>query len=355
MFNSITTNTPKFNGFMASLFLLPFVLIPAGHCIDALFNTHWLEYSLVPLMLFGLLPLADALIGQSQHNPIEQYTTQFKHHPYLRTLPLLGLPAWLILFTWVIVDRLDQLSTWQFIGMAISLGIVAGVSLINVAHELIHRNTLLERRAGGLLLACTWNLAFKIEHVRGHHLQVATPADHSSAALWSTPYSFIPKAFKHNYQRAFQLEKTRLHNRQLAWYHHEILYYAAFSTSLTIAVFLLAGWQALLLFGMLSLIANLLLELVNYVEHYGLSRKKVNGQFEKVSITHSWNSNHLLTNSLLLNLARHSDHHANAGRPYFALRHHSQSPQLPAGYSLMVIIALYPPLWRKLIHPRLPV
>ena len=241
------------------------------------------------------------------------------------------------------------------------MGVVGGVIAINVGHELIHKNTKLEQISGGLLLSLVSYGGFKIEHVYGHHVNVSTPLDASSSRLNQSLYNFLPNAYIHNFLNAWTLQKTRLAKKGLSLLsvQNELIWYYAFSIAISLimgAFFMFLGaefWMGVAFFFAQSFIAFTLLEIINYIEHYGLHREKMsNGKYERVNIEHSWNSNYFLTNMFLFQLQRHSDHHAYAARRYQVLRHHEESPQLPFGYATMFMIALIPPLWKAVMNPR---
>jgi alkane 1-monooxygenase len=258
------------------------------------------------------------------------------------------------------------------LGWIVSIGLVGGAVAINPAHELIHKQTRLERRAGGLLLASVSYGGFKIEHLLGHHVHVATPKDGSTARLGESVYGFILRALWRNPLRALELEREsharRQHasRRQQSWslLRSELVgwYLASVGFALICVLVVMQSadapwWLGLVYFVGQSLIAISLLEIINYVEHYGLLRRTITegsraGQPERVDVTHSWNSSYAFTNLLLFQLQRHSDHHAHPTRRYPLLRHFDESPQLPAGYATMVVLAAIPPLWRRVMDPR---
>jgi len=224
---------------------------------------------------------------------------------------------------------------------------------INVGHELIHKTRRAERVAGGWLLASVGYGGFKIEHIRGHHVDVATPRDTSTARLGENVYSFLWRAFTTNPGRAWELERARLSRRNLPWWRNELLLWWGLSLAWALGFAMWLGLPGLLAYVCIGGGAIALLEIVNYLEHYGLVRVPLpNGRYGPVTEHHSWNSPFLLTNLLLFQLQRHSDHHAHAARRYQILRHMAGAPQLPAGYAALVLLALVPPLWRRVMDPR---
>ena len=349
------------------LFLLPVVLPFASYAL-ALHTGAWDAAAfIVPLWYFVLIPLLDALIGRDTTNPSTREEAELATDRYYRALPLLCLP----LYTGVLLFGAWTLAVAPFsligaIGWAISIGLVGGVVAINPAHELIHKQTRLERRVGGLLLASVSYGGFKIEHLLGHHVDVATPKDGSTARLGESVYGFVLRALWRNPLRALELERESFARRHLSWrvLRSELFgwYLASCGYGLLCVLVVTqwtegAWWLGAVYFIGQSLVAISLLEIINYVEHYGLLRRTLTegaraGQPERVDITHSWNSSYAFTNLLLFQLQRHSDHHAHATRRYPLLRHFDESPQLPAGYATMVVLAALPPLWRRVMDPR---
>lgn len=352
MNDAITTNVTQSNRltFQHTLFLLPLLFPIVGNLLGFYTDSLAIYTWFTPVVILGILPILDVYIGEMSTNPPEQFDPNFKNNRLTRLLPTLALPAWLALAFWG-MSIVDALSIFQWIGWLLSLGLVAGICLINVSHELVHRNTSFERIIGGLLLASVWNLTFKIEHVKGHHREVATERDHSSASFGENVYRFIPKAMLGNISRAWSLEQQRLQAQSKPWYYNEMLRYSFFSLGVTVIVSIAYGLPGLVFYAALSFFTNCLLEIINYIEHYGLLRESNNGKAEPVGLHHAWNSNYWLSNGFLLNLQRHSDHHMHAGRPYISLRHYDKSPQLPFGYAAMITIALIPPLWKKTMDP----
>jgi alkane 1-monooxygenase len=309
------------------------------------------------IVLFVLVPVLDHLIGIDTRNPADNdEARRLDANPYYRVITLACLPAYLALLAWSAHAMVTlPLSPLGKLAWLYSQGVIGGVVAINVAHEMIHRHNRLEQWAGGALLACVCYAGFKIEHVRGHHVNVSTPGDISSAPFGMNAYAFIARALVGNPRGAWRLEARRLalrgervfslHNELFAWY--------GLSLALLVAFTLAFGLAGALFFLVQSLIAAATLEVINYVEHYGLARRQLSdGRYERTTHLHSWNSSFLLSNLLLLQLQRHSDHHAHAGRRYPSLRHHDDAPQLPAGYPTMFLLALVPPLWFAVMNPR---
>ncbi len=313
---------------------------------------------LVVTVVFGVIPILDAIVGRDPANPDEVADVpKMDKQGYYRLLSLATVPFLLGMLAWA-GWAFVYYEAWSWVGRLgwiLSVGTVTGAIGITVAHEFIHKDPQLEQNAGGLLLAAVCYAGFKVEHVRGHHVHVSTPEDASSSRFGQSLYAFLPHAYKHNFLNAWALEKERLQRRGLPVLHwrNELIWWYAISSSFLLGFCLAFGWMGALFFLGQSFVALTLLEIVNYVEHYGLHRRKqANGRYERTNPHHSWNSNFLLTNLFLFHLQRHSDHHAYAKRRYQVLRHFDDSPQLPNGYAGMIVLALFPPLWRKVMDPR---
>lgn len=340
------------------IWLIPVLGIPLSY--------HWSLNSahadawawLVITVVFGVIPLLDFVVGRDPANPDERdEVPALEAQGYYRLLSLATVPlllAMLLWSGWIFVSY----EGWSWVGQlgwVLSVGTVMGAIGITVSHELIHKDAALEQNAGGLLLAAVCYAGFKIEHVRGHHVHVSTPEDASSSRFGQSLYAFLPHAYKHNFLNAWRLEAERLRRRGLPVLHwrNELIWWYAISALFLLGFTLNFGWLGALFFLGQAVMAFTLLEIVNYVEHYGLHRRKLeNGRYERTNPHHSWNSNFLLTNLFLFHLQRHSDHHTYAKRRYQVLRHFDDSPQLPNGYAGMIVLALFPPLWRAVMDPK---
>ncbi len=314
-------------------------------------------------LVYAVVPVLDVLLGKDPVNPEVNEESKLNNDQFYRYLAISAFPLYLIcLFsTAYFFINWTELSLIGQIGYVISMGVVGGIIAINVGHELIHKNTKLEKISGGLLLSLVSYGGFVIEHIYGHHVHVSTPEDASSSRYNQGLYNFLPNAYLHNFLNAWKLQKVRLAKKGLSLFsvQNELIWYYTFSIAISLLMgvfFALLGaefWMGVAFFFVQSFIAFTLLEIINYIEHYGLHRRKMNtGKYERVSPEHSWNSNYFLTNMFLFQLQRHSDHHAYAARRYQVLRHHENSPQLPFGYATMFIIALFPPLWKSIMNPR---
>ncbi len=251
----------------------------------------------------------------------------------------------------------SHLGRSELIAATISVGLMTGGVGITYAHELMHRTNRFERALSEILMTSTLYGHFCIEHIQGHHVRVATPQDPATARYGESFYAFFPRAVIGSLLSAWRIQRSRLARRGLPVWHIANPFWR-YSLAYTVYLglsYALAGGFGVELFVLQAVTAILLLENINYVEHYGLLRRVLaSGHYEPVQPHHSWNSAHRLTNYFLINLQRHSDHHKNPMRRFPVLQHHdeSEAPQLPLGYPAMLLIALVPPLWFRIMDPK---
>ena len=340
-------------------FLLVFVvpaLMPAAAWLGALTGRIDLMAWFPLFFLFVLLPVADYGLGHDPRNPSDEQAKSLEGDGWFRLMTLAALPAQLgvlIWSGWHVVHT--DFSAVGIAGWVLSQGIVGGVLAINVAHELIHKDNALERGAGGLLLTSVGYHGFKIEHVRGHHVHVSTPEDASSARFGQSLWDFLPRALVRNTSNAWKLETQRLAKQDKRWWSadNELVRWTVLWLALCVGFGLWLGLPGLAFFVVQGFFAACSLEIINYIEHYGLERQRLaDGRYERTTHLHSWNSDYLISNLLLFHLQRHSDHHETPRRRYQNLLHHADSPQLPGGYAAMFLLALCPPLWFRIVDPR---
>jgi alkane 1-monooxygenase len=322
-------------------------------------NDAWLMWSAV-FVTYGAVPLLDAMIGQYKSTWTPEQQAKLARDPMLRAIPWVCALTWLVILGYAmsVFAQVLALPTIHVVGFVVSLGIIGGILAINVGHELVHRNNKGERFLGGILLASVCYGVFKVEHVRGHHLHVATNADPATARFGETIYAFLPRAIHGVYSHGWRIESESLaragHNGLARFIRNEVLHWTLLSFAAGSVAYAFAGAFGIALYAGASLVAIVELELVDYIEHYGLQRKiDANGNIERVSYPHSWDFSGWLTNGFLINLQRHADHHAHGGRPFGALSTRPEAPQLPASYAAMILAALIPPLFRAIIHPRI--
>jgi alkane 1-monooxygenase len=248
-----------------------------------------------------------------------------------------------------------HLGPLELVGATLSVGATTGAIGMAVAHELIHRRHGYARAFGAILLASVTYPHFAIEHVKGHHRHVGTPRDPATARLGESLYRFVPRSVVGGLISAWQIERLRLWEREAGtWSRHNVmLRYAALVLATYGAIAIVLGPLALALFAGQSLVAIAALEVINYIEHYGLLRKKSSAyEYERVKPEHSWDSPNRISNWMLMNLPRHSDHHLSAAKRYQSLELLTHAPRLPGGYGAMFLLALVPPLWFRVMDPR---
>jgi alkane 1-monooxygenase len=329
-------------------FLLPVTLV-AGVRLGGL-------WTFLPLaLLLGFLPLADWVTGLNTQNADDD-EPKLSANVWFRAITWLWVPVQVAMLVWAIVQiSSGRLTTIEVIGLTVSTGLVAGTVGITFAHELVHRPGAFELALGDVLLATTSYQHFAIEHVYGHHRYVATPRDPATARLGESIYGFIPRCVVGSLVSAWRFETDRLARRGRNPWHfsNRMLRYTVTQFVMYGTVAWVWGWAGATFLAVQALLAFSLLETINYIEHYGLERCEIApGKYERVMPWHSWNSSHRLSNWLLINLARHSDHHLVASKRYQVLDHVDAAPQLPAGYGAMFLAALVPPVWHRLMDPR---
>ena len=244
----------------------------------------------------------------------------------------------------------------ELVGYTTGMGLMCGILGINIAHELGHRKTWYEQYMSKALLMSSLYMHFYIEHNRGHHKRVATPDDPASARYNESIYFFWPRSIVTSYFSAWKIELARLKKFNFSFFsvNNEMLWFHVIQGTLIWSIYQVYGGLALQCFLSAALMGILLLEMVNYIEHYGLVRKKYSsGRYEKVMHYHSWNSDYILGRLMLFELTRHSDHHFKASKPYQLLEHVENSPQMPTGYPGMMLLSLIPPVFFKMMNKRI--
>ncbi|MEE4187792.1 MAG: alkane 1-monooxygenase [Roseobacter sp.] len=334
----------------------------------------WVSLTLPPLAIIGavyggwtvaLLPIyawyvfsgLDFAIGRNSENADPE--TPASALTSYRTITLLWAPLQFVLLFALIwyVSAADHLSSLERVALFFGVGVVTGTVGITYSHELMHQSGRLERWLADLLLAMVFYSHFRSEHMLVHHRYVGTPADAVTARYNEGFHRFYPRVLRQSFVSAFHAERNMLGRKGLPWYHtsNQFWKYWALQTGMLALAFMLGGWSGLALFAVQAGTAIWQLELVNYIEHYGLTRAYLgDGKYEHVKPRHSWNADHRASNWLLINLQRHSDHHYKPIRPYPLLQTYpeSEAPQLPYGYPLMTMAAMVPPLWRRVMNPR---
>ncbi|GAA1029424.1 MULTISPECIES: fatty acid desaturase [Amycolatopsis] len=311
-----------------------------------------------PIVILAIVPAIDLVAGLDRSNPPDDVIERLEQDRYYRWITYLFLPIQYVgfVFAFWLIAR-GELSVVDKIGLAISIGCIGGIG-INTAHELGHKKESHERWLSKIALAQSFYGHFYIEHNRGHHVRVATPEDPASSRVGESFYRFWPRTVFGSLKSAWGLERKRYARRDKHPFRigNDVLNAWLMSAVLWVAMVAWLGVGILPYLAIQAVIGFSLLEVVNYMEHYGMRRQKVGPperrRYERVDPSHSWNSNNIATNVLLYHLQRHSDHHANPTRRYQTLRDFAESPVLPTGYAGMIVLALFPPLWRRVMDQR---
>jgi alkane 1-monooxygenase len=308
-----------------------------------------------PFVVFGVIPLLDQAIGKDSSNPPESILRRLEEDRYYRWCTYLFIPIQYVALVFACTRwSSGHLSVPEELGLAVTVAMVGGIA-INTAHELGHKRPRHEKWLAKVALAQSGYGHFFIEHNRGHHVRVATPEDPASARLGESFWRFLPRTVWGSLRSAVQLEEERLGRvgRPFLTPGNDILNAWAMSLGLFAALIAIFGWGVAPWLAVQGLIAFSLLEVVNYLEHYGLLRQKLpDGRYERCRPEHSWNSDNIASNVFLYHLQRHSDHHAHPMRRYQALRHFEDLPELPSGYASMILLAYAPPLWFRAMDRR---
>ena len=316
----------------------------------------WLTFA-TPLYAFFLVPLFELFVPVDEKNLSAAEEEMIKNDPIYDFLVYAIVPLqWgmIILYLFTIQD--PTLTTIEIIGRTLSLGVGCGALGINVAHELGHRVNKSEQLMAKILLLSSLYMHFFIEHNRGHHKNVSTDEDPASSRYGESLYEFIPRSMIMGYLSAWKIEarQMRKEGHNVLSIHNEMIQYQLIQAGLLIAIFLIFGLMPMLYFWIAATIGAVSLEIVNYIEHYGLRRKKTGeNSYERTMPIHSWNSSHVLGRLMLFELSRHSDHHYKASRKYQVLKHYEEAPQMPTGYPGMMLLSTIPPLWFYVMHKRI--
>jgi alkane 1-monooxygenase len=331
--------------------ILPFAgIIP--HAMTG--NEWWLALPLLFVYVVG--PILDWLLGEDQNNPPQEVISQLEQDKYYRHLTYACVPLHFISFLAAASYAATQdLGIGGFLGLAIVAGLASGLA-INTAHELGHKNSRIEKLLAKIVLALPAYGHFTVDHNLGHHRNVSTPADPASSRMGETIYKFAVREIPGAFFEAWSLEKDRLARRgRSAWHpNNQILQSFSITALISLALLLAFGWIVIPFLLLHNFFAWWQLTSANYVEHYGLLRQKdASGKYERCQPHHSWNSNHIYSNLVLLHLERHSDHHTHPTRRYQSLRHYDDLPSLPSGYFGTYLLAYVPKLWFRVMDRRL--
>ena len=307
---------------------------------------------------FGILPLLEIVFPTDEKNYTEtEIESKLKNRFFDILLYLNVFIVYGILFFVLQKITTTELSISEIIGIILSIGVVLGSNGINVAHELGHRDKLYERIFGKLLLIPSHYTHFFIEHNHGHHLHVSTPEDPSTAKINQSLYAFWIQTVFGTYTKAWKIQRklNQIENRSWYSFKNDMLWFTLIQISYLVLVYYFFGSIGLVVALMAGIVGFLLLETINYIEHYGLKRNLLpSGRYERVSEKHSWNSNHILGRIMLYELTRHSDHHYKSQKKYQVLEYHDVSPQMPYGYPTSMLLSLVPPIWFSVMNSRIP-
>ncbi len=312
---------------------------------------------LLPVVTWYLFSALDAVLGLNLENADPE--TDEEQLTWYRAITLIWAPLQFFTLFGLIwyVPRADHLGTLETIVLFFGVGVITGTVGINYSHELMHQRNRFERWLGDILLSMVLYSHFRSEHLLVHHAHVGTPRDAVTARYNEGFHRFFPRVLRESPVSAFRAEAAMLARKGRSWTDRANPFwrYWALQAAMLLLALALGGWIGLLLFLWQAFIAVWQLELTNYVEHYGLTRKHLGkGKYEHVQPRHSWNAAHKASNWLLINLQRHSDHHYKPNRRFPLLQNYTEAdaPQLPYGYPIMTMLAMIPPLWRRVMNPR---
>lgn len=342
--------------FRAFKYLLP-LLIYAGSF--RAFSVQGWEVWMPLVWAFVFIPLLELFIKPRPANlsaAEEEMVRKDRTYDYLLYGVVVLQYASLVYFCFTLKRDIALLSGWDIAGRIVVMGLLCGVFGINVGHELGHRVSRFEQFLAKALLLTSLYMHFFTEHNKGHHKRVATPEDPSSARYGEPVYLFYFRTIIFSYISAWHIanSETRKKGKPVFSFYNEMVVFTVVQLLLVTAIGWFFGTTVLLCFLASATIGFLLLESVNYIEHYGLQRKSLGeGKYERALPEHSWNSDHVIGRLMLFELSRHSDHHYMASRKYPLLRHHDDSPQMPTGYPGMILLSLFPPAWFYVMNKRI--
>jgi alkane 1-monooxygenase len=313
----------------------------------------WIAAPLLYAWVF--IPLLELLLPSNASNLSEQEAALAKDDRLYDFWLYIIVPiqyAGIFLF----IHSIEQSKTGlEIAGRIFVMGLLCGSFGINVAHELGHRKNKFERLLAKSLLLTSLYMHFYIEHNKGHHKNVSTPEDPSSARKGETVYAFYLRSVFTGFQSAWKIAADDQKKKKKPVWHlsNEMIQFLILQVVFIIAIYLYTGFFVTSCFVAAAILGFLLLETVNYIEHYGLQRKQTETGYERAMPVHSWNSDHVIGRLMLFELSRHSDHHYMASKKYQLLKHHEDAPQMPTGYPGMMILSLIPPIWFGIMHRKL--
>ncbi len=308
-----------------------------------------------PVLVHGVIPALDRFFGEDASNPPDEAMQELENDRYYKLITQAFIPSqyiMTILGCWLATR--DDVPMMDRLGLTISVGALNGIAIVT-GHELGHKHDRASRISAMLALAPTFYTHFAVEHNFGHHKRVSTPEDPASSRMGESFWKFLPRSVAGGFKSAIEIEKQRLARKGKNFWsiENELLQGWAITAGFVGVTTAICGLRALPFLAAQGAYGASLLEVVNYIEHYGLLRQKdEKGNYERTSPEHSWNSNYTVTNLVLYQLQRHSDHHAYPTRSFQALRHFPKAPQLPGGYASMLLPAYLPSLWFAMMDPK---
>lgn len=322
------------------------------------FHAHGWKTFLPIIITYSVLPLLENMIPESTKNLSEEEENSIANDSFFDFLIYLMVPIqFFLLFLYLQRISSGDYTTSEFIGLSLTMGLFCGVLGINVAHELGHRNTSHEVIMAKLLLMTSLYMHFFIEHNKGHHRNVATWEDPATARKNESVYSFWFRSIYYSFVSAWNISKKELQRKkESVWgLTNPMIQLILIQIAFIVGINWFFGHMATAGFVLAAVVGFLHLETVNYIEHYGLMRNKITDKrYENVEAWHSWNSNKMIGRTLLFELTRHSDHHYRVHKKYQTLSHLSHAPVLPFGYPGAMLLSLFPPIWFRLVNPKIP-
>lgn len=308
-----------------------------------------------PLLVHGVIPALDRMIGEDASNPPDDAIAELEKDPYYNIISKAFIPSqYLMTMLGCYLATRDNVPMADRIGLTVSVGALNGIAIVT-GHELGHKHERHNRIGAMLALAPTYYTHFAVEHNFGHHKRVSTPEDPASSRMGESFWKFLPRTVIGGFKSAIEIETKRLERKGKSFWclENELLQGWAISAAFTAANVVVSGPRAIPFLLAQGAYGASLLEVINYIEHYGLLRQKdESGKYERTQPEHSWNSNYVVTNLVLYQLQRHSDHHAYPARSFQALRDFPEAPQLPGGYASMLLPAYIPGWWYKLMDEK---
>lgn len=341
---------------MSDLKYLAALTLPISAVISIYFKEYWSFFT--PFYAFVLIPILEILLPHDTTNYEGEEREEKEKSKLFDWMLYLNVPIVFGLLGYLLYDvSKNPYQTYEMVGLVFSMGIVLGTNGINVAHELGHRKGSVERTLAKALLLPSHYMHFYIEHNFGHHANAATAEDPATARYNQSVYSFWITSTIRQYFSAWHLQNQLLkrNSRSFFSFKNDMLWYALIQIGYLTTILMVFGTLGFIVALTSGVVGFLMLETVNYIEHYGLMRKKLqSGRYERVREVHSWNSNHVMGRIVLYELTRHSDHHYKSSKKYQILDYHDISPQMPFGYPTSMVLSFLPPLWFRLMNKRIP-